>query len=174
VVPKKNWSKPPHHRPNHTHAYRVQRFFRVVVEAGGEFRPRGTFPQRGDFAHQLASFVFSCSPCDRPHRWEGWRSLQSKQRIKKSVSSDHTRPCIGTSQKQIQRRARAQSNVHSDPSLSFQSVVGTGSCTTSGSTNRHHPCTYLPFSFSPCLRVLVTPFVHHQGGFRLLNVPENQ
>jgi hypothetical protein len=174
VVPKKNWSKPPHHRPNHTHAYSVQRFFRVVVEAGGEFRPRGTFPQRGDFAHQLASFVFSCSPCDRPHRWEGWRSLQSKQRIKKSVSSDHTRPCIGTSQKQIQRRA--QSNLHSDPSLSFQSVVGTGSCTTSGSTNRHHPCTctYLPFSFSPCLRVLVTPFVHHQGGFRLLNVPENQ
>jgi hypothetical protein len=118
VVPKKNWSKPPHHRPNHTHAYRVQRFFRVVVEAGGEFRPRGTFPQRGDFAHQLASFVFSCSPGDRPHRWEGWRSLQSKQRIKKSVSSDHTRPCIGTSQKQIQRRA--QGNLHSDPSLSFQ------------------------------------------------------
>jgi hypothetical protein len=58
-------------------------------------------------------------------------------KIEKSVSIDHTRHCIQTSNQNKKIHVRINSTVKSYTSMYFHNVVGTGSYTTS-TTNMYH------------------------------------
>ena len=77
--------------------------------------------------------VGGCNACkDRGSigRWSWPEDLNINQ-IEKSVSLDHTRPCISTSNQNTKRHVCITFNLQSYTNMYVHNLIGTGSCTTS-------------------------------------------